>query len=348
MKSAYQLAAEFRLTLLTRDKVARDQLLAAYQNSFRAVDDEIRRVAERIVISKGGPTLFAEQRRLHELQRQVAEAIKRLSTEAANLAKYNQYLAVTSARHEAVELIAAKAVKLTKTAQIDVSFNTFPAQVVEELVGFSAKAPITEVFDELARDLGQITTQRIKHALQRGVTLGESPERVTRRIIREASQTGGNPRRPPVVVRRLQLVVRNETFRAYRKATLETYRENDDVVRRWRWVSRQSPTTCIVCWSQDGKTFPLSTPFASHPGCRCVETPVLHGENETYKTGPEKFDELEPGVQRSILGDKAYEVWSNNDDVQIADFVELQTSRRWGPSRVRRSIDQVLGKRKTA
>lgn len=341
MKSAYTLAGEFRLTLLTRDKVARAELLAAYQHFFRAIEEEIRNVAERIVRAKGSPYLFSEQRRLHELQRQVAEAITRLGHKAASIAMHDQYVAVTAARHQAVELIAAKASR----AGVEASFDTFPAGTIEELVGFSHRAPITEVFNELAQDIGQITTQRIKHAMVRGVALGENPATVTRRILREANQTHGNSTRDPVVVRRLRMTIRNETFRSYRRATLETYKNNSDVVQRWRWVSRKSPTTCILCFARDGKTFPLSTPFTHHVNCRCVSVPVLADEDERYVTGVEAFDELEVGVQKDILGVKGYEAYAGGK-LGIDDFVGQTTSRKWGPGLTRLSVDDALARRK--
>lgn len=343
MPNAYTLVAEFRLDLLRRDTAAREDLLNAYRRAFNSIEEEIRRVATQIVVGKGSPSLLREQRQLYELQRQVKEAVTRLGERAADIAERNSLDAVTRARAQAIELIEAKVSKLPKIARVEIgaTFNQFPADVVRELVTPSLRHPISEVFDELAKELGQITTDRIRHGLERGIVLGESPDQVTRRIIREANALNGNPKRPPVVVRRLHSAVRNETFRAYRRATLRTYQQNDDVVHRWRWVSRQSPTTCVLCWSRDGRTFPLMTPFTSHPNCRCVMVPVIEGESERYVSGIETFDDLEVGVQKDILGARAYQQFANGK-LGIEDLVAQTRSRKWGPGLQRLSVDDAL------
>lgn len=413
MKNAYQLVAEFRLNLLRRDTAARAELLAAYQNSFRDIQAEIKSLTTRLLAGET-PSLLSQRARMLELQRQVQERIMSLSQKAATLTIRNQQAVVSSAKDEAVRLIAAQARKaldeLTDTATarklieaagftfrgtqeagpgeapwqmfndpqtgstlmlqkvtpktlaekiiesrmkfasgeagVSGSFSTFPHEAFTQLVGVSRGNPIHEIFSDLAEDLGDVTADRIKQALIRGVAMGESPDRVTRRIMREAAAQDGNPTRPPVVVRRLQMTVRNETFRAYREATRLVYKQSS-IVKGWRWVSRQSPLTCVVCWANDGKVFPLNTPFASHPNCRCVSTPVLDNE-EAYITGPEAFDELEPGVQKSILGDRAFAAFAAGDIDSLEDFVKVVRSRKWGESRVRRSLEQLLGRKQAA
>lgn len=344
-KNAYQLVAEFRLNLLRRDTGARAELLASYQRTFRDIELELREITTKLLAGET-PSLLAQRTRLRELQRQVAEAIRNLSAKAASITVRNQQAAVTAAKTEALRLVEAQARRVGNVIEMNTSFSTLPSHAIAQLVGVSHGNPIHEVFESLADDLGTITADRIKHALVRGVALGESPDRVTRRIMREAAAQDGNPARPPVVVRRLQLTVRNETFRAYREATRIVYRQSS-VVKRWRWVSRQSPLTCIVCFAMDGKTFSLATPFSTHPGCRCISSPVLD-EEEAYFTGPEAFDELEPGVQKSIMGDRAFAAFTAGDIDTLDDFVKVVRSRKWGESRVRRSLEELLGKKEKA
>ena len=345
----YKLVAVYRMKLLRRDAGAQRELQVAYDQAFDAIDKELTNTARQLEASGPGasPALLQQHGRLRDLKAQVSEAMSELGSKAGTIATREQRFAATSARDEAVQLIEAKAaraaVRAGARAQVSGVFNRLPSDVIAELVGVSAKGtPVRIVFEGIARDLGLETGERITRGLVQGVTLGWHPDRIARQLRREADAKGSNPARSPVIVRRLHSAVRNEMFRAYRETTRATYQENDDVVKKWRWVSRQSSSTCVVCWSQDGRTFSLSTPFASHPNCRCVPTPVLDGEREKYITGPERFETLEESVQREILGDSAFDAFAAGNVEEIGDFVELVHSPKWGASRRRRSLEDVL------
>lgn len=348
--NVYSLAAQFRNQLLRRDARAGAELLSAYNEAFKSMQEELTDIARQIEASKqdASPSLILQQRRMRELQQQVTAAIEDLGQQAAKIATRDQRAAALSAPTEAAQLVAAKTAQ-SAVAEVGGVFNRLPTDVIREFVGVSRDgSPVREVFDEIARELGLETGERIKREIIKGLTLGWNPERIARQVRRESDARGSNSKRNPAVVRRLHGAVRNETFRAYREATRATYQENDDVVQKWRWVSRKGPTTCIVCWSQDGKTFSLDTPFASHHNCRCVQTPVLIGEKEKYTTGPESFAQLEEGVQRDILGERAFNAWRNGEVESLEDFVETRSSAKWGPSRARRSLEDALSGKRTA
>lgn len=353
----YALAAQFRNQLLRRDARAGAELLSAYNVAFDSIQEELTNIARQLGASKtdASPSLFSQQQKLRALQQQVVDAINDLGQQAATITTRDQRTAALTAPQQAARLVKAateatgEASAAVMTAEASGAFNRLPADVIREVVGVSAKgSPVQDMFAAIARDLGLETGERIKRAMVQGITLGWSPDRIAHLVRREADARGGNPKRNPAVVRRLHGAVRNETLRAYREATRATYLENGDVVQRWRWVSRRSPTTCIVCWSQDGKTFPLNTPFASHQNCRCVQTPVLADEKQDYVTGPEAFAKLEEGVQRDILGESAFNSLRNGEIGGIDDFVELRTSAKWGSSRARRSLEEVLFGKRTA
>jgi hypothetical protein len=345
----YKLVASYRIKLLRRDAGAQRELQVAYDQAFKAINEELTNTARQLEASGPGasPALLQQHGRLKDLQDQVSEAMSDLGHKAGNIATREQRLSVTAARDEAVQLIESKAARVAvragASAQVTGVFNRLPSDVIAELVGVSAKGtPVRIVFEGIARDLGLSTSERITKALVQGVSLGWHPDRIARQVRREADAKGGNPMRSPAVVSRLHGAVRNEMLRAYRETTRATYQENDNVVKKWRWVSRQSPSTCVVCWSQDGRTFPLSTPFASHPHCLCVQTPVLDGEREKYITGPERFETLEESVQREILGDKAFDAFAAGELEEIEQLVRLVQSNKWGPSRTRVSLEEAL------
>jgi len=189
--NVYQIVAEFRINLLRRDAGAQRELQVAYDQAFEAIKDELANTARQLEASGSGasPALLARDRRLRDLQEQVSAAMAELGDKAGNIATREQRVAVTSARDEAVQLIEAKAARagISSAARARVTgvFNRLPSDVIAELVGVSAKGtPVRIVFEEIARDLGFSTSERITRALVQGVTLGQTadfPRGVNRR-----------------------------------------------------------------------------------------------------------------------------------------------------------------------
>lgn len=60
-------------------------------------------------------------------------------------------------------------------------------------------------------------------------------------------------------------------------ATMETYKENDDVVEGWTWSSALESGTCMRCAALDGQIFKLGEgpEIPLHPRCRCVALPKV-------------------------------------------------------------------------
>ncbi len=343
--TVYTLAASFRAALLQREERAQAEILRAYEAAWEAIELELAKVTTQIEASPDGdasPSLQLEQRRLRELERQVVEAIREVARTASDVTLREQTAVVRAAESQAATLIKTK--RLAGSAvEAGVVFDRLPADVIQQLVGFASDGtPVRAAFERLAIDLGLETGARVRDALTQGVTLGWSPTQIARKVRREAEARGGNPMRAPAVVRRLNTLVRTETFRAYREATREVYQANKRLLRGWRWVSAKSPTTCVVCWAMDGQVFKLTEPMQSHLNCRCVTVPTIIGEKEKYETGAERFAKLEPGVQRDLLGDAAFEAYRAGR-LSLQDLVGVRTSEQWGVSRFRRSLKDVLG-----
>lgn len=66
---------------------------------------------------------------------------------------------------------------------------------------------------------------------------------------------------------------------------------------------------CIACLLNDGKWFPVSTPFADHVNGRCTPIPRAKEDGPTWLTGRDYFLKLDEDGQRRILGDALYDGW---------------------------------------
>lgn len=344
----FQIISRFRKWLADREARAQAEVVRAYEDAWKAITEELAKVTSQMEASSDGdasPSFSLEQNRLRELERQVVEAIKEVGRVASDVTVREQATMVEAAERHAANLIKSK-LSTRLAAEVAGNFNRLPTDVIDNLVGAASDgSPVRESFDRLARDLGLETGERVKTALVRGAALGWNPTQIARQVRREADAKGDNQMRAPAVVRRLNQTVRNESYRALREATRASY-EASGVTKMWRWVSANSPSTCVLCWAMHGQMFPLDVPLESHIACRCVMAPVLD-PSEPFETGPEKFAKLEPGFQKQILGETAFEAYQNGQ-VKLEDLVGIRDSERWGRSRYRRSIKEINSSRPAA
>jgi len=87
---------------------------------------------------------------------------------------------------------------------------------------------------------------------------------------------------------------------------------------------------------------PAGEPLVSHITCYCVARPLLPGQSPG-ESGPAGFANLEPGVQKAILGDLAFSAYESGL-VELGDFVGVATDPQWGDSRFRKGLEQIIGK----
>lgn len=184
----------------------------------------------------------------------------------------------------------------------------------------------------------------LRDALLRGITRGSGTDVVARDMVRTAQ--AGAARRlgigsaveleaaPAAVVaevraafaggmQRAQVLARTELIDASRVATTATYLAAPDVVAGWEWMATLDSRTCGACWSMHGKVFAPDVHLEGHQQCRCVQSPLLHGErpgdtglrdrdlawselsrdHKLAAVGPERLKLLEQG--RASLDDMA-------------------------------------------
>jgi Phage Mu protein F like protein len=338
MSDALTLARQFRARLLQQDAAAQEEILRTYEKLWQRLTAEIERVAQQIAEAGSSPSLVFEQQRLQHLQDQLALEIDRVSSFASNLTLRNQSAAIKAARLQATELMRAAG----RDAGARVTFASLATDEVAHLVGVARDgSPVADLFKQLARLFKLESSDIIKQELIAGVTLGKNPREIAR-AIRRSVDGQPSPQEDPRIVRRLNTAVRSEVLGSYREATRLGYEQNAHLLDGWVWTAVRSPTTCVLCWAMDGTIFPAGAPFVSHINCRCVARPLLPGQS-VGQTGPDAFAQLEIGVQRSILGDTAFSAYESGM-LELQDFVGIRSDWRWGDSRYRRSLEDILGR----
>lgn len=220
------------------------------------------------------------------------------------------------------------------TASVDVVLNTLPTDVIVQLTATLREGPVRKILDQLPVE----GATRVREALLRGVALGLHPSKIARDIETQAA----------MAFQRAQTIARTEVLRAYRYATLQHYRSNQEFVKGWRWVAALSPRTCHGCLAMHGREFELNETIHDHPNGRCTIVPVTPSWQElgiTRKTPPEPelpqrerwFWNLPRDMRERILGPARYEAlrsgqlgWGDMVFIRPTRFGRVVVARRLG------------------
>lgn len=160
-----------------------------------------------------------------------------------------------------------------------------------------------------------LVRERAKLELIEGFAMGESAPQIAKRI-NGVSDVG---------MARALTVSRTEANEAYRAASREFYRSAG--IREYYWLSKLDSRVCLICWILHGRRFKSSIKVFSHPNCRCVLIPSTKNQKEII-TGAEKFNRLEKGFQKQILGNSRFELFEKGNS--LASFVGVKKSEDFG------------------
>jgi hypothetical protein len=338
MKDVLTLARQFRAELLANDADAQAAVLRAYDALWQGLNAEIERVVTQIQAKGSSPSLLFQRQRLEQLQHELADEINRVAGTASEITLRNQARVVEWARSHSLQMMESAG----RTARLRFNFSNLATDEIRHLIGIARDgSPVRNIFNEIARSLSIESGEAIKNALIEGMALGSNPRRIAAAV---RKQVDGGPDRElnPRTVTRLNAAVRQEVLGAYREATRLSYQDNAKVLAGWIWTATRSATTCIICWAMDGTVFPADAPLISHVNCRCVMRPLLPGQSPG-ETGADAFAKLARGVQKDILGDLAFAAYEDGL-LELKDFVGIMSSERWGDSRFRRGLDDIIGK----
>lgn len=315
------IVADHRAALLRQERAAASQMVRAYGRAWTRIQAQLDQLGQEIAAARvAGETVdrawLARQERLTLIQRQVEAELRRFAATADAAIRAEQAAAVRAAVANAGTIVRP----------LLPSFALLNTGAVEALAGtLGDGSPLRALLDTLAPQGAQLAGD----ALITGVVTGQNP-RVIARQVRDALGIG---------LARALTISRTETMRAYREATLATYRANRDVIEGWVWVASLSRRTCPVCIAMHGKVFPLDTPFASHPNCRCVPAPKIVGHPSGFIAGPAWFGGLPRPWQEDILGPAKFALYALG---RLAlDELVGERATRYGPTRYELPLEAV-------
>lgn len=334
MSNVYDIALEFRAALLRQDASAAQSLVRSYGLAYAKITKSLAQLLIKIETARARKEPIDRAWLLRE--ERYNALLEQIQAEMNRFAKFANK-EITSGQKAAIHL-SEKAFSAQMTTLGLQNFNRLSTNAVETMVGMAGDgSPLAD----LLRPLGQQASQSVRDALVNGVAIGQSP-RKTASEIKDA--LAGN-------LTRALAISRNEQLRAYRESSRKTYQANDDVCRGWRWTANLTTRSCVVCWAMDGTEHALTEPMATHPQCRCVQTPLTKTfaelgitsvkDEPARPTGIEAFAKLSEAEQLAILGKAKFAAYKTGQ-LKLQDVVGASIHPRWGKSRYERSLRDAL------
>lgn len=315
----------------------------AYRAATKASIDELEalegRIAERE--ANGEPpsqTILWMKQRLEQNIRDLGENLKKFSVEGATITADGQLQSAILANEASISLVETAAGRKPANVSLGSSWTMLPDEQLQTFVGFSGDgSPLGELFATIP----QVTTDAMTMAMVQGISLGEGPRTVARRV-RKVADIGRQ---------RAETIARTEMIRSAREAQRQLYTQNM-AVQGYRRQATQDSRVCLACLALSGTLHKTDEIMPSHPNCRCVMIPEtlswaeITGDSSIPDTRPEVAspERILAGLSESdklaIMGPQRYAMYK--DGKPLADFVQVIPNQDWGPNtRVRPLRDLI-------
>lgn len=330
MADPYVLARQYRRRLLYGQQAAAQSLIDAYKIAYAEIKRESDILLNRIAaVRASGKEVtrnwLVRQSSYQSLLTQIESEITKFSRLAESGITAMQSSAIDAALTDSTALMTASATD----ANLAATFATLPRAAFESAVGLGDGSPLVRLLGELPKQ----AQANVKAALLNGIAAGRSTDRIAREIQRSMGGT----------LTRSLTIARTETLRAYRSASLESYRANSDIVLGWQWQCATTPRTCAACWSLNGSIHPLDEDFSEHPNGRCTAVPIISmSRAKSRPTGEQLFAKQSAANQRLVLGEQGYELYRSGK-VKLSDFVGTHSHPDFGTMHYQRSVKEIRG-----
>ncbi len=329
----YAASQKFRNDLLEREGVAISRMQRAYKAATKASIDELEalegRIAERE--ANGEPpseTILWMRQRIIDNIEELGRNLKKFSREGAQITEDGQRQAVELANDATESLVETAAGKKPASVDVGLGWTALPNETIETFVGMAGNgSPLGELFATIP----QVTTDAMQMALVQGISLGEGPRTVARRV-RKAADIGRS---------RAETIARTEMIRASREAQRQLYTQNP-AVQGYRRQATQDSRVCLACLALSGTLHATDQIMPSHPNCRCVMIPAtmswaeITGDSSIPDTRPEVATPerilagLSEAEKLAIMGPARFELYKSGKP--LLDMVQVKENQDWGPT----------------
>jgi SPP1 gp7 family putative phage head morphogenesis protein len=326
-------AMAWRKRVMEREQSAADEILKRYSTAYSRIEASQRLLLLQIrEKQQQGETVsrawLQRQERYKTLLQQIRVEVEAFADYAQGVVKSSVLEAIGQGEEAARQLAFAALDSETQSAEVLAQWNRLSSTQLQNLSGvMSTGSPVGKLFDTL----GQTTAAAVRDTLFVGLAQGQNPRQIARQL-RSVSGYSAT---------RALTISRTETLRAYRMASLESYRANDDIVQGWIWLASLSVRTCAACLALHGRVFRLEEAFGSHPNCRCTTVPITTSSPDFGESGEDWLARQSDERQLQILGKGKLEAYQRGD-ITLQDCIHEEDSRIWGMTRSEASLKEAL------
>ncbi len=334
-----RISDEFRTRLAAQEAGAVRDMARSYaqvtQSLTRAANDLTAKVAALRASGEVVPGWrIAQLDRYRDLLAQAQEELARLGLEDAQRIANLQREGLTQGL-----AMAEAQVQALIPPGVSIAFNKFPTGALESMVGFLQDgSPLARLLSEL----GVASAQRIGEILQNGLALGQNPRVVARLLRRQVGLT----------LTRSMRIARSEMLRAWRRSSIQGYRDQGGLIKGYRRKAHNGRRTCIACLLADGEFYEVESDFSDHVLGRCSVIPVTRSweelgfsgipdTNPTWESGRTWFLGQPEDAQRSILGDPIFDAWRGGQ-IGLEDMTTVHSTPEWGDEKLAASLKAAL------
>nr|DAG80644.1 MAG TPA: minor capsid protein [Caudoviricetes sp.] len=127
-------------------------------------------------------------------------------------------------------------------------------------------------FTKLMSGWGETEVSRLVTGVKMGFVQGQTTRQIVKNVVGAGGLADISERNAATVIRTALAHVSNE-------ARNETYRQNDDIIEKYEWVSTLDSRTSTICRARDGMTWEIGKgPMPpAHPNCLLGDTVVSTG-----------------------------------------------------------------------
>lgn len=289
-------------------------------------------VAELLAQAADGKVTYAvaaRSKRLTAALQATAQYLETLQGHTNQLLTQDVYSAVLAAVDNHAAIISSQ-LPPTATAA-SVGWQRVPEQALVAIVQRT-----TQQIHAATKPLPAEVVRAMKGHLVRGIAVGDHPNRVAAKLIKQVgSEFNGG-------LARAVTIARTEMLDAHREAGKASDKHNKDVLGSWEWNAKLDARTCPSCLSKHGSRHSLdeSGPL-DHQCGRCARVPVtktwkelgfdIEEPRSATPDAQEWFDNLTPGTQREIMGATRLQLLQDGD-ITWADLSTRRETAGWRDS----------------